>query len=199
MAQTACYTSLFTLSDFVYGNVQGMPVSKGSGNWVFSPGRSFIPYAGATLNANGIMVPDSIANNISFIATFVNLFKEARQASINEVQGIGGSEYDSDFYQQYLYKRTYQNDIQTQRYLQQIGIVFDFWTNANLAWTPEEYLFALKNLVSTLIEQADKNLYVPPGLYTIDNVSALAINLDLWKAGNAAFIGFLTTEFYQSS
>lgn len=197
MSQSSCFTNTFTLSDFVYPSVNALPLSKGSGQWIFNPSRPFIPYCGATLNANGVYIPDTIAQNVVQIATFVNFFKECRQASINEVQDVAGSEFSSDLFQGYLYKTTFANAQNFQRYLQLAGIIFEFWTNANGAWTAEQYFNALNQLVATLIQQADKNLYIPPGGYTLANASALALNLDAWKAANANFVGMLTLEFYQ--
>lgn len=197
MAQTACFTNIFTISDFALASKNALRLQGGIGEWNFDHDRPFIPISGAILNANGVYVPDSIANNKLFIATFVDFYKECRQASINMVQGVPGSTYQSELYQGYLYKKTFADANQFQRYLEIIGIVFEFWNTADAAWTTLQYYDALTKLATNLSIEADKNLYIPPGVYQINPLSALSIDLDAWKAGNASFVAMLVLEFYQ--
>lgn len=201
MAQTACFTNIFTVSDVITSSNNNIRVAF---QGVLVPpsnnGRPFIPYCGAVLNVgNGLYTPDTVANNILFINTFVDFFKECRQASINMVQDIGppASQYQSELYQGYLYKQTFANTAALQRYLQNAAIVFDFWTNANPAWTNEQYFNALTGLRNKIASEADKMLYIPNGDYTFAPASPIAVDLAAWLAGNVSFAGLLCVEFYQ--
>lgn len=195
MSQTACFTSLFQINTpFTTGQNQ-LLMQVGHLGKRFIPQRPFIPIAGG--NVGNPFTPDTIANNILFAQTFLDFFTEARQASINMVQAVVGSEYLSNLYQQYLYKTTFASPQNLLRYQMNASLVYNFWQNANLAWTATEYYNALNDFAAMIQQQADKEFYIPPGQYDIDAASAFGLNLTAWETANPNFTGFLIVEFYQ--
>ena len=196
MSQNACFTPLFNLSDFIYFSTNSMPISKASGRWVFKFCRPSIPIVGMVDNTT----KDSIANNVTFFQTFADFFTSAFECSSQmTVPGsFPDNEYDSLLWQQYFYKLLQENLCNQQRVLQNSGIVLQFWLNVNLAWTNEEYYNAIEKLKDDLSNHADKGLFIPPGTYTIDNASALALALDAWVAVTPT-LSFMTLEHYQSN
>jgi hypothetical protein len=204
MPQNACFRELFVSTGSGNSAIPSINVLQMSSfmgaEWVTEDnGRPFIPYCGSVLNANGISVPDSIANNQLFISAFADLFKDCRTASINYVQDSLASPRinPENPFAGYLYKKTFADVSMYNRYLQNCGIVFDFWTTANPLWTPLEYTDALNTLRNQIISNADKTLYIPNGIYTFPVAGSLYVALTAWKAASPAFNGFLVIEFYQ--
>lgn len=200
MPQTPCFKELYANNgNNILGNEQAIILfSKGVGSYGSADsGRAFIPFAGATLNANGIYVPDTVGNNNTFIAAFAQFFADARQASINYVQNSVAfpQAFVDNGLQGYLYKKTFSVISDEQRYLQNAGIVFNFWANANLAWTNTEYYEALRKLKETIINTASKDLYIPNNRYLFG--AALDATILAWKTANPNFVAFLGVELYQ--
>lgn len=195
--ETACFTSLFQPNTPFTGGQNILLMQAGHLGKRLKPQRPFIPIAGVVASGSGY-APDTIANNVLFSQTFLDAFTECRQASINEsLDLVGGSEYISDFYLQYLYKTTYDNAQNLLRYNNNAQLVYQFWQNANLAWTNTEYYDAINNLVNTIQQQADKAFYIPPGQYDFIVGSAFNIDMVNWETANPLFLGFLIVEFYQ--
>ena len=199
MPQTPCFTEIF-VSNGNNALVSSQAIligSKGVGSYILSDsGRPFIPFCGAVLNANGVYVPDTAANNQTFAATFTQIFKDARQASINYVtDAVGFPSGNVTPLSSYLYKKTFSVAADNQMFLQNSGIVFDFWLNANPAWTNAEYSAALSRLKQDIQQFASKDLYIPNNFYSLS--AALDALILAWKTANPLMVAFLGVELYQ--
>lgn len=202
MPQNACYREIFQPNTPVFASQNFIPVQNKVGGYVVANmQRPYLPYCGCVLDAlANTMIPDTIANNQTFIRTFIEYFKSVRQASVNYYNDlVGTSQIDpASPYAGYLAKTTFTiGSAAYARYFQLAGIIQDFWANANPAWTVTEYSNALAGLVSRLVQDADKALYIPPAIYNFDTLDQFAVQFLAWKTANANLKGFLTVEFYQ--
>lgn len=207
MPQTACFTDLFQINTPYTASKSFVPIqNKIAGHVSENMGRPFIPYCGAVLDAtlvppDAMLIPDTIAHNITFIATFFDFFKEARLASVNfftDQVGAGFSDITSDLYAGYLAKKTINvGEAGYIRYFQVAEIIKNFWTDINPALTLPQYYDALTGLENKIIAMCSKDLYIPPAIYNWDAASALSIDATAWKLASANWRGLLTVEFLQ--
>jgi hypothetical protein len=201
MPQTGCYRETFQPNTPVFASKSYMPIqSKIAGHFTPDMGRPFIPYCGAILDPVSLtmLMPDTILNNQTFIAAFIDTFKEARQASINFYNDLVGSTIDpASPFASYLAKKTIVDNAMEVRFYQVCEIVSNFWTNANAGWTPDQYTSALAGLEAQIIAEADHSLYIPNARYDWDAASALSILATAWKLANGNWKGLLTIEFAQ--
>lgn len=203
MPQEACFRNIFELNSPVFTSKSTLPVSQPHLiDWEVpvNTGRPFIPYCGYILNVDGVAMPDSIANNQNNAITFVHFFKECRLASINYYDDLPGSTIDSEYFKGYLAKKTFADvDSNYRRYIAAADIIWNFWNNANLAWSNSEYISALDALSSKIANEFDKSLYIPNAIYDFLGGSDIDTDLDAWFLANPNFAGFLTVEFYQGN
>lgn len=198
MPQQACFQELFQLNTPVFASLKNIPVNLVTSYNVPNTGRPFVPIVGCLRNTDGIFIPDTIANNRTFVQAFVEMFISCRQASINFYNDlVGTASLVSDNYAGYLAKKTIVITQAQERYMQIIGIVKNFWDNADPAWTDDVYNAKLQELFNTVSIQADKTLYIPPAAYHFEDADPFSVVIDAWATAEPLFAGFLAVEYYQ--
>jgi len=202
MPQTPCFGSYFPSPGLLIGSGSQGILQLSQPHllaWALpNTGRPFVPIAGVVPHPTiaGAFVPDTLANNVAFRATFVNLAKEAYIASTNfSTNALVGSTIVSPNFAGYLYKKLVAAPIMEARYINIYTMVEQFYATA-AAWTSEEFYDNLTDLMNKIALQADKDLYIPPGAYTFTSVSPVGVNLIAWKAASATFYGVLGVEIY---
>lgn len=202
MPQNPCYREIFQPNTPVFFSDSVLRITTpGAGEYDSRDTlRPMMPYCGCTQDATDIFVPDSIINNQNNINAIVEYFRSVRSASINFVLNAAGTSHvepDSP-YSGYLYKNT--NDELPQKrdtYFQGLGIIQQFWVNANLAWTPEQYNNALSGLKDQLTRLADKTLFIPNMKYEFDAGDPFSVLYTAWLVTTPTLTGFLAVNFYQ--
>ena len=162
--------------------------------------RPFIPFCGMALDASGAYKPLTVASNQNNKDTFLKFFTAAFNASKNYVfelvaQNDNILNGDDNYFASYLYKKLDADIYMMERYNSIAGIVWNFWNNADVAWTNAQYYDALLKLQAFLEVTADPNLYIAPAYYDFnDAVGDFAAAITAWKAADANFVAFDTLE-----
>jgi hypothetical protein len=129
---------------------------------------------------------------------YINMAKECRTASINYAQDNVAAItqiYNGNF-RGYLYKKTFDNIPEYNRFLYIYNMVQQFWVNANPLWTNNEYYNNIIMLMQRIAEFSDKNLFIPNGLYDLDNLSDFGVDYIALKAAYPATEGIICVELY---
>jgi hypothetical protein len=83
------------------------------------------------------------------------------------------------------------------RYNYLANLIYNFWTNANPAWTVIQMIQALDVFKTQLIQYlADPNLYIAPNGYDFGAASVATTAIAAFKAGDANLVAFDTIEIY---
>jgi len=199
--QTPCIGRLFNNIDQVGVSTQNNVISQihlvvASADL----GRPFIPICGMTQGVDGNYIPDTMANNQTHKKTFLDFGLACYNASVNYVADplVGQDRYTPtdgglDF-GQYLYKRLAADPSLLARYMSSFSKVWDFWTMINLANTQQEYYNQLTALFQKIVNECDKQLYIPPGLYTFDAPSPFQVSWDAWKTAVPGLVALMGVE-----
>lgn len=200
MSQTPCFSSYFPSPGLLIGSgSQGIlqVTNPHLGVWtVPNTGRPFVPIVGVIPHPTiaGLFVPDTLAQNVANRAAFSQFFNDAYVASFNfSTNALGTPTISNSPFQGYLYKKLQASPVMMARYMNIATMVDQFYATAG-AWTAEQFYDNLTDLQNKIAAQADKDLYIPNGLYFF-SVTMNAL-LTAWKAGSATFYGFLGVEIY---
>jgi hypothetical protein len=178
--------------------------AKGGGGFLLNSMRQrpFIPLAGMEINVASEFVFASVANQIAFMPNVVkNFFTAALNASVNySTDNIAGADQlivPVESFGSYLFRRVFANNLMLDRYNYLANLIYNFWTNANPAWTVIQMIQALDVFKTQLIQYlADPNLYIAPNGYDFGAASVATTAIAAFKAGDANLVAFDTIEIY---
>lgn len=200
--QTPCFTSLYPYSSSELStsltNIKLVPTLKIPGGLeLFDTGRPFIPIVGLT-NDGTSLIYDTIANNKTYKSFCIDWFNAAYLASQNAIiyDNIPNADYIQGAFSQYLYKKLISNPANLTRFNYIAELVYNFWNNADAAWTNAQYFSEINNFIEQLKSQASKDFYIPNGDYLIAAADALNVLNAAWLVTNPNFNGWLGIEFY---
>jgi len=182
-------------------------VNKGGGGYLLSKvgKRPYIPIAGMKLNA-GTQEREllTVAQNKAFMGLIArDYFISALNASANYALDLTANPdqilpaaSDENFYG-YLYKRVYGDGDMTSRYNYIADMIYNFWLNADAAWTTAQYEAAIRDFKIQMQQLADRNLFLINGL-NIDAASVLAVQILAFKTATPALQYFDCLELQLS-
>jgi hypothetical protein len=154
------------------------------------------------INVASEFVFASVANQIAFMPNVVkNFFTAALNASVNySTDNIAGADQlivPVESFGSYLFRRVFANNLMLDRYNYLANLIYNFWTNANPAWTVIQMIQALDVFKTQLIQYlADPNLYIAPNGYDFGAASVATTAIAAFKAGDANLVAFDTIEIY---
>ncbi len=202
-AQTACINEFFQPGEGQQLNFSTSILTfaaHGGGVFMNPNERPFIPLIPVHLvAAEQVYSPLAVASGIAFPDIHLKLAQDCRLASQNNVTGLPANytiNADND-YAQYLYKRTNDDLIAMKaRFMDLYNKTYQFWLNANAAWTATQYFEALRAYMMDIINTADRRLFIPSGFYDFPNASNFAVARAGLKALDANFDAIMCLELY---
>ena len=204
MPQTACSFLFFPAGDALTVQMSDQiqkVVAKGAGVLgIDNAGRPFIPFAGMELDASGAYVLAPVAQNIANMpGVILAFFQAALNASTNYVNNVVGADAivnpDANNFAGYLFKLL-SNVPNSDRYFQIANFIFNFWTNADPAWTVTQYTAAVTQFRKDLFNYADKNYFIPNADYIFSPASVFNIAWTAFIASDPNIRAMDSIEIY---
>jgi len=197
--QSACFSNYFIDPTKVGFAIKSTPIFGHGGATISATFyRPFIPLVGVTNVGQTIpemYVPVDIQSNKDFKDTFPLLAKSCYDASVNNIVGGGSERIAPGTYDQYLYKRLNGRPDEIQRFYDQIAVVYNFWNAIDGILTDSQYNEELSTLVTRIVNETDRRLFLPPGSYQFDIiVGGFAEAWEAWKNANPDLIAIRSIE-----
>lgn len=187
--------------------------NKGGGNFDVrcQMGKPFIPFCAIIQGTSTALIQDTIAHHKTNIQVFLDMYTQFFVASVNARDGLTGNPYAEyiapygqngiDF-SQYLVKKV--GDPQSNgnanynAYFNAMQLVYNFWNNADAAWTAAQLQDALYKLMAALNANVYPRLYIPPGSYRFNTGNVFQISWKAWAdadtAAGATLVGMKCLE-----
>jgi hypothetical protein len=209
MPQTPCSYSYFPPANIaaIHGSTTITKfTAKGGGGFIFiwNQLRPFLPIAGMKAGSvSGTFEYLTTAQNIAGMPSIITQwFQAVLNASVNYAtdnlaapdQIINGND---NYFAGYLAKRVAPDAFMLARYLYLANLIYNFWVNANPAWTTAQQETEINTFKVQLMNNlADPNLYLAPANYDFGLASAFSVALAAFKVATAALVAFESIEIY---
>lgn len=166
----------------------------------------FVPIMGvAQIGVTNAFEPLSIASNKANAGGVIKAMADAYLSASRKAQEsafVSTSEMVSNAnngqsgkYDQYLANLCTLNPTEMEyRFANIYQTIADFWSKLDAAATAQQYHDQILKLKEMVIQQADKQLYLPPGQINCDAGNAFPTLYNAWGAADATLAGILCIE-----
>lgn len=172
-------------------------IKLGFPSWIMTVcRRPAVPLYGLNLNAITGVYDYAVSTQANVLAILA-VWKDAYLASLNYTNDdlVSPQQYSGGDFGGYIYKKIGSDICLQNRYNEVVNKVIQFFTlHAAIAALTFADWQDLTFLINKVMNESDKQMYIPPGVYTFDNGSASNAALEAWFAADPNLSAFYSVE-----